>query len=117
MKPGAAVLVDEVPADTELTVRTASGSEYELYVLDPEARSVMISGGVFGAHHVVATVRGSVLGPDVGPLHCGWIKVGYSLEITFDSATYSRLHPPVCTSPVVEILKNDVKVEPRKPAS
>jgi len=111
---GAAERINDLPADTEVTVRTASGSEYELYVLEPEARQVMISGGVFGEKPIEATINGAVLGADGGPLHCGWIKVGFSLEITFDSEKYAGFNPPVRTSPVMEILVNGRKLEPRK---
>jgi len=80
------------PCDT-IHVRTRN-SDYEVFLLDPEAGRALVKGGKYFAEPMEATVSGSTFGG--GMLKLGWLGVGLRMEICANGKR-------VATSPVREL--------------
>jgi len=80
------------PCDT-IHVRTRN-SDYEVFLLDPEAGRALVKGGKYFAEPMEATVSGSTFGGSM--LKMGWLGVGLRMEIYFNGKC-------VATSPVQEL--------------
>ncbi|MCI0336986.1 MAG: hypothetical protein L0226_05390 [Acidobacteria bacterium] len=80
------------PCDT-IHVRTRN-SDYEVFLLDPEAGRALVKGGKYFAEPMEATVSGSTFGG--GMLKMGWLGVGLRMEFCANGKR-------IATSPVREL--------------
>ena len=76
---------------TEIDVVTRN-SVYQITVIDPLSRSILVRGGRFFAEKTPAHLAGSSFGWGGGFLKLGGIYIGLSIEIVTDQDTFISTH-------------------------
>lgn len=94
--PRKSVSMSELMADCSVTVRTRSGSEYYLYLIDPDEGQVLVTGGCFGEDMEKVVVEGSVAFQPLS-IREGAIATGHKLMLAYGAGLSVR------TSEVVSI--------------
>lgn len=85
------VQVESLEDLTEIHAATRN-SIYQLTVIDPASRAVLVRGGRFFAEKTPAHLAGSSLGKGRGFLKLGGIYVGFSVELVTERGTFITTH-------------------------